>query len=163
MVGSRNLGIENENSDYDYVQLDLDKGGTFREIHNEFISKGVHCYHYNKEYRNKSAKFEVEDIDDFQFIYNAEDFRAGVIQDNPFDYKKQWIEKLKAMDFYHRIFYAPHTKVFSKRFYHIVFNLECLKQNTLYPTMERVKAFHDKKVHNQDYLGIIEEIKQLEI
>ena len=58
LIGSRNLGIHNENSDWDYAILDLKEGGTFRHIVNEKIGLKQHCYHYNKEYRYKVARFE---------------------------------------------------------------------------------------------------------
>lgn len=161
LIGSRNLGIDNEHSDYDYVELDAVSGGTFLEIQNERISKNEHCYHYNLEYRNKVAKFEIDDENDFQFIYNAEDYRAGVIDVNPFDYLDIWIEKLKSIDCYNNFFYSSTMDKYLKRFYHLVFNLECIHQNTLYPNMDRVKMFHDKKAGRIDMEMVISEIQNL--
>lgn len=101
LIGSRNLGINYENSDYDYVVLDDDvTGGTFGHIINDHFKEHHHCYHYNRDYRMKVARFEIEDVNDYQFVYNAEDYKAGLFDVNPFDYKAIWIEKLKTVDFY---------------------------------------------------------------
>ena len=44
LIGSRNLGIHNINSDWDYAILDLKEGGTFKHIVNEKIGPKQHCY-----------------------------------------------------------------------------------------------------------------------
>ena len=164
LIGSRNLGIHNENSDWDYAILDLKEGGTFRHIVNEKIGLKHHCYHYNKEYRYKVARFESFDEFDWQFVFNAEDYIAGLIDINPFDYKDVWIEQLKKIDFYHSYWFNFHRRLPFKRVYHIVYNLEALKENTLNiseEAMARVKKFHDRNATLEDYEAIIEEIKAL--
>ena len=164
LIGSRNLGIHNENSDWDYAILDLKEGGTFKDIVNEKIGPKQHCYHYNKEYRYKVARFESFDEFDWQFVFNAEDYIAGLIDINPFDYKDIWIEQLKKIDFYHSYWFNFHRRLPFKRVYHIVYNLEALKENTLNiseEAMARVKKFHDRNVSLEDYESIIEEIQAL--
>lgn len=161
LIGSRNLGIEDSKSDYDYIELDLEKCDTYKDIQNIFIAPKQHCYHMSKEYIDRCAIYELQDPEDYTFIYNPEFYRVSAIDVYPFDYRDKWIEKLKAFNFYHYNFYAPGIKKFSKNFYHIVFNLECLKQNTLYPTMERVKLFHDMRASEKDYRKVIEEIMNL--
>lgn len=164
LIGSRNLGIHNSWSDWDYAILDLAEGGTFHHIVNEKLGPNQHCYHYNKEYRYKVARFESFDEFDWQFVFNAEDYIAGLIDINPLDYRDIWIEQLKKIEFFHPYWFNFHRHTPLKRVYHIVFNLEVLKENTLNiseEAMSRVKKFHDRESSLKDYEDIIEEIKAL--
>lgn len=164
LVGSRGLGIHNDWSDWDYAILDLEEGGTFQHIINEKLDNRKHCYHYNKDYMDKVARYEDMGEADWQFIFNPENYRTGLIDVNPFDYKVAWIKKLKEIDFYHMFWFSPIRRVPNKRVYHIVFNLECLKENTLNVSekaLERVKQWHDNNMTWDDYKSLIEEINNL--
>lgn len=164
LIGSRNLGIECEWSDWDYAILDLEEGGTFHHIVNDRFEPQKHCYHYNKDYRYRVARFEQTGEYDWQFIYNAEDYKAGLIDINPFDYKEQWIEQLKLIDFYHPYWFSVNRHVPLKRSYHIVYNLEVLKEGSLNiseEALKRVKRYHDREVSLKEYEDLIEEIKSL--
>jgi hypothetical protein len=164
LIGSRNLGIHNETSDWDYVALDLTEGDTFQNIINERIGHLRHCYHFNKDYRYGIARFENTDENDWHFIYNAEDYKAGVIDVNPLEYREQWLHRLKTMDFYNPYWFKHHFKTPSKKAYHIVYNLEILKVNSLDisdEAMARVKMFHDRQATAEDYETIIREINEL--
>ena len=160
LVGSRAVGVNNENSDYDYLELDLSSGSTFNDRVNEHFEKKKHCYHYNRDYMYRVFRFEVEDEDDNMFLLNALHFNVGVNPFNPFDYRDKWVEKLKSTD-YNGHYFKSRYGTFLKRFYHVVFNLECLKQNTLKPTLERVKRFHDMKAEPEEYEQVILEIAGL--
>lgn len=165
LIGSRNLGIHNNTSDWDYAILDLEEGGTFHHIVNEKLEPGKHCYHYNKEYRYKVARFESFDEFDWQFVFNAEDYIAGLIDVNPFDYRDKWVEQLKQIDFYHRYWFNFNKRLPMKRVYHIVFNVEALKEGTLNVSetaLNRVKKFHDKDIAIEDYEALISEINALQ-
>lgn len=163
LVGSRNLGIHFENSDYDYVVID-DRDGGWKDVVNERIDKNHHCYHYPKNYREQIAHFNVEHKDDFIWIYNAEDYKSGIIDVNPFDYKDKWIDMLKSMEFYHRSWFVPNLQIVRKRVYHIVYNLECLKCNSLEldeKALSIVKEWHDGGKTLEDYENLINEINSL--
>lgn len=164
LVGSRGLGIHNEWSDWDYAILDLEEGGTFYHIINEKLGDRKHCYHYNKDYMDMVAKYEDVGEADWQFIFNPENYRANLIDVNPFDYRDAWIDKLKSIDFYHMFWFSPIRRVPNKRVYHIVFNLECLKEGTLNVSekaLERVKQWHDGLCSLKQYETLIEEINEL--
>lgn len=164
LIGSRNLGVHNEFSDWDYAILDLEEGGTFHDIVNEKLEPKKHCYHYNKDYRYRVARFEIVGQTDWQFIFNAEDYRAGLIDINPFQYRDEWVKQLKQIEFYNHYWFSPVRHLPLKRVYHIVYNLECLKENTLEVSekaLERVKKFHDREVTLEDYKAVIEQINTL--
>lgn len=164
LVGSRGLGIHNEWSDWDYAILDLEEGGTFHHIINEKLDTRKHCYHYNKEYMDKVARYEDVGDADWQFIFNPENYRAGLIDINPFQYRDAWIKNLKEIDFYHIFWFSPIRRVPNKRVYHIVYNLECLKEGTIdisEEALERVKQWHNGNVSFDDYTALIEAIKSL--
>lgn len=163
IVGSRLLGINYDNSDYDFVELDLQDGSTYLDIVNEHFAPHRHCYHFNKDYRDRVARYEVEDENDLHFIYNPEDYRAGIISENPFNHIEKWLAALKRVNYREcPYFYNSRTEKWYKRFYHVVYNLECIKQNTLHIDQEgldRVRKFHDKNdITDQDYEDVIREI-----
>lgn len=160
LVGSRAIGVNYENSDYDYIELDLESGSTYEDRTNEHIEYKKHCYHFNKDYMYKVFQFEVEDTTDMMFMFNALHYNVGANPYNPFDYRDKWMARLKGID-YNGLFFKSRTGRIRKRFYHIVFNLECLEQNTLTPTLERVKMFHDMKATDADYEQIVQEIQNL--
>ena len=164
LIGSRNLCINNENADWDYAILDLEEGGTFRHIQNDHFDYRKHCYHYNYDYRYKVARFEIDDINDWQFVYNPEDYKAGLIDVNPLDYKDQWIERLKQLDFYNWYWFNTRLHKPLKRVYHLAYNLEVLKEHTVNVSemaLGRVKRWHDGQCTLQDYEDLIEQIKAL--
>lgn len=161
LAGSRNIGVHNKHSDFDYAVIDDREG---YEIINERIDKKHHCYHYPKKYRDDVAHFNVERTDDFIWLYNVEDYKSGLIDVNPFDYKEKWIGMLKTMDFFNRVFFIPNVKIIKKRVYHIVYNLECLKANSIYLNEEatsRVKEWHDAPKTLEEYHKVIQEIQKL--
>lgn len=164
LIGSRNLGINNENADWDYAILDLEEGGTFQHIQNDHFEYRKHCYHYNYDYRYKVARFEIDDDLDWQFVYNAEDFKAGLIDVNPFDYRDKWVEKLKTINFYHWYWFNTRTHLPLKRAYHIVYNVEVLKEGSINlseTALKRVKDWHDGLYSLKQYEALIEEINEL--
>lgn len=164
LIGSRNLGIHNENSDWDYAILDLEEGGTFQQIQNDHFDKKKHCYHYNYDYRYRVARFEIDDDLDWQFVYNPEDYKAGLIDVNPLEFRDLWIDKLKRINFYHWYWFNTRTHKPLKRVYHIVYNVEVLKEgsiNVSETALERVKMWHDGKCTLKDYEALIAEINSL--
>lgn len=164
LIGSRNLGINESNADWDYAILDLEEGGTFQHIQNDHFDKRKHCYHYNYDYRYRVARFEVDDANDWQFVYNPEDYKAGLIDVNPLDYRDKWVEKLKQLNLYHWYWFNTRTHKPLKRVYHLVYNLEVLKANAIEITdeaLQRVKKWHDGDVTIEEYAALEEEINRL--
>lgn len=160
LIGSRNLGIENERSDWDYIEID-GRGSTCRDIVNVHFDEHKHCYHAPKDYIEKVGRFEINDSADTLWVYNAEYYRTGLIEDNPLNYREIWVERLKNMDIEKSYFWSQRMGKFMKRFYHVVYNVECLKENTLYPDMTRVKLFHDRQATQEDYESVLEDIQNL--
>jgi hypothetical protein len=159
LVGSRILGINGPQSDYDLVELD-GTGSTYADITNEHLCPGFHCYHYPKEYRENLGKYIIPTEDDIQWIYNPEDYLAGVITDNPFDYEETWKSMLKNLDFHHHLFYNQRTG-YKKKFYHIVYNLLSLENHSFDLDEEQLaylKSFHDLTAEPQDYEHVIKRI-----
>ena len=92
LIGSRSLGIHNENSDYDYVVIE-EGDGNWEDITNERLGNRRHCYHYPKGYRDRISMFNIEQ-DDYHWMHNAEDYMLGVIDINPFDYREEWVKRM---------------------------------------------------------------------
>ena len=161
LIGSRALGIHNEKSDFDYVVLD-DRDGGLKDIINKGINQHTHCYHYPRKYREQIAHFNVEQKNDYIWLYNAEDYNYGIIDINPFEYREKWIELMKNIEWYSKYWFIPNVKIVRKRVYHIVYNFECLKANSVHidaEALSRVKEWHDGKKSLEDYKNLIEEIK----
>ena len=156
LIGSRNLNIHNENSDYDYVIIE-DR----EDIINERLSKKSHCYHYPKEYRKQVALFNV---DDFRWIFNAEDYQGGIIDINPFDFYHQWIYKLSHVNLFDDLYFNKRFKSPRKLIYHIVYNVEVIKAKSFEldeDALNRVKEWHDGKKKFDDIIELSKEINSL--
>lgn len=160
LIGSRNLKIHTDFSDFDYVEID-DRLGGRDDVYNEHINPLHHCYHYPKDYRMKVAIYDTDD-DDYNWIYNAEDYKAGVIDINPFDYKDKWISKIKSIDLFSSQFFL--RGIIRKKTYHIVYNLEVLKEGSVFLSdlaLERVKKWHRGNVSLEDLSALKDEIMAL--
>lgn len=158
LIGSRNLNIHNENSDYDYVIIE-DR----EDIINERLSKKSHCYHYPVSYKNQLARFIVQD-NDFRWIFNAEDYKGGVIDINPFDYLEQWVSLLKQVNLFDDLYFNKRFKSPRKLIYHIVYNVEVIKAKSFEldeDALNRVKKWHDGDVTIEEYAALEEEINRL--
>lgn len=163
LIGSRNIGIHSEWSDYDYATIDIGRTGGRQDITNEQLARRQHCYHYPEDYRARVAVFETDE-DDFNWIYNAEEFKAGLITTNPLDYKAEWIGLLKTIDFFTPLWWHPRLHIPRKRVWHIVYNLEVIKEGTTdlsEQALTRVRQWHDGNVDKDEYQALIEEIKAL--
>ena len=125
LIGSRSLGIHNENSDYDYVVIE-EGDGTWEDIVNERLGNRRHCYHYPKGYRDRIAEFNC-DAEDYHWMHNAEDYMLGIIDINPFDYRDEWVSRLKELNLFDDYWFNRRSKLPRKRVYHIVYCLEALK------------------------------------
>ena len=159
LVGSRLLGIENDKSDWDYV-MDDGIGVTYKDIVNEYLGEHKHCYHVSREYLDKVSRYQIEDNKDVVWVCNPINYVAGANYYNPFDYKSEWIKKLKNIDKENEYFISMIGKPL-KRFWQVVYNLECLKQNTLHPDMTLVKKFHDREATDEEFENVLMEISEL--
>ena len=160
LIGSRNLNIHTDFSDFDFAEIDDRQGGR-DDVYNEHITPIHHCYHYPKDYRMKVAHYDTDE-DDYNWIYNPEEYKAGLITINPFDYKDLWISKLKSLDLFSPQFFL--RGIIRKKSYHIVYNLEVLKEgstNISEQSLERVRQWHRGNVSFEDYKALINEIKDL--
>lgn len=159
-IGSRLFGLHTDESDYDYVEVDLESG----EMTNDHFDVGKHCFHYNREYLDRAARFEIDNKEDFQFVYNAIDYVIGIININPFDYRDKWIEKLKGIDFRHLYWWSNIRQSYRKVFYNVVYNLEVLKSGSFDVTDEmkaKLQRFHDLEATQEEYEEILSEIREL--
>lgn len=162
LIGSRSLGINSENADYDYVQID-DGDGNWENITNERLEVRKHCYHYPKEYRNRIAQFNIDE-DDYHWIYNAEDYMLGIININPFDYKDEWIRRIKELNLFDEMWFIRRSKLPRKRIYHLIYNIEAIKNNSVIlseTSLKRVKEWHDGNTTLEDIKDLKTEINGL--
>lgn len=160
LIGSRNIGINTDFSDFDYVEIDDREGGR-DDVYNERITPIHHCYHYPKDYRMKVALYDTDD-NDYTWLYNPEDYKAGVITINPFEHRDKWITKLKTIDLFSPFFFIRGKIV--KRTYHLIYNLEALKEGSVLLSdlaLERVKKWHRGNVSFNDLEALKKEIMAL--
>ena len=160
LIGSRSLGIHNENSDYDYVVIE-EGDGNWEDITNERLGNRRHCYHYPKGYRDRISMFNIEQ-DDYHWMHNAEDYMLGVIDINPFDYREEWVKRMHELNLFDDFFFIRRSRLPRKRVYHIVYCLEALKNNSVNlseTSLERVKYWHDGNATFEDIKSLIEEIR----
>lgn len=160
LIGSRNLNIHTDFSDFDFAEIDDRQGGR-DDVYNEHITPIHHCYHYPKDYRMKVAHYDTDE-DDYNWIYNPEEYKAGLITINPFDYVDLWITKLKSMDLFSPQFFLR-GKI-RKKAYHIVYNVEVLREGVFSlseKALERVKQWHRGDVTIEDLTSLKKEIMDL--
>lgn len=165
LMGSRAMGVSSELSDYDWVCLDDTLTGmTFQDgMINDHFKKGEHCYHFGYDYFETIINFNTGE-GDYCFLYNPMYFRVGLSNVNPFDMREKWIEKIKALDLNCNYFWFHHKDKPRKRMYWVVYNVYCLKENTLTPSdeaMALVQKFHDKESTTDDFNNLLDEIKNL--
>lgn len=164
LIGSRLVGVNNPDSDYDYVELVNNGGGFYRHLVNISLSLNAHCFYYNREYRERIGRFAIEHDDDYRFIFNVIDHMAGALKVDPFQYMEEWVKHLKKLNVYDEYFYDSNECKYRKRFYNVVFNLECIKKGDTDISPEarmRVKRFHDLIATELEWEAVINEIKEL--
>lgn len=159
-VGSVALGVDWGLSDEDFAVVEAGDGDDWHCIYNERTSPTSHIYHYSSGYIEKVSKFEV---DDWNWIYNAVNFKAGLIDANPLEYKEKWISKLKSVDWRNEPYFYLNrqNKRYKKRFYHIVYNVEVLKKGFENVDIERVRKFHDMRAREDDFNAVLVDIVSL--
>lgn len=159
-VGSCAIGCDWALSDNDYAVIEAGDGDDWKCIVNERISPDSHIYHYPLGYIEKVSKFEV---DDWSWIYNAVNFKAGLIDVNPLEYRDKWTEKLKAVDWRNEPYFYLNrqNKHYKKRFYHIVYNVEALKKGFENVDIERISKFHHCRASEDDFNEVLLEIVSL--
>lgn len=153
LIGSRNIGVHNEHSDYDYATIDEDRNGGVKDVYNEKIDKRKHCYHYPKDYRERLAKWEYED-GDWNWLYNIEEYKSGLITINPFEYMDKWIAAIKNLDLFSSPFWNIRIHKPKKRIYHLIYNIEVIKNKSIdlpNEAIERIKRWKYGDVTLKDY------------
>lgn len=164
LTSSRLIGVHSPRSDYDYIEIVENGGGYYKYLVNIAMSPNSHCFYINRKYAEETAKFMIRDPKDYHFIYNAEDFRSGALSISPFEREELWRVNLKRIDFKDKFLYDHVRNLYSKRFYHVVYNLECIKEHTLIVSdeaIERIKRFHDLIATEEEYQEVLNEIQNL--
>lgn len=160
LIGSRALGVGKQTSNYDYLELDLENMTSMEDM-TITRNKMDKTFHISQDFANSAMTFQLTGNDEKFCIYNAVNYKSGAYSINPLDNVSAFTQMLKNLDYTSDYFWNNNIEVVSKYFYFVVYDLECIRENTLEPNMDRVRSFYSRCVQKDYYNEIVAEIMAL--